>query len=73
MWKRVKALEAQADRLAEAAKGLDGRRIRKSIFAAMASDIDTAKDPNRLTVLQIESTFRHALTVLKGTTNESTA
>jgi AAA+ superfamily predicted ATPase len=73
VWKRVKALEAQADRLAEAAKGLDGRRIRKGIFAAMASDIDTAKDPNRLTVLQIESTFRHALTVLKGTTNESTA
>ena len=58
IWKSVKALEAQADRLAKAADGLDGRRIRKGIFAAIGSDIETAKDPNQLTAAQIESAFR---------------
>jgi len=67
VWKGVKALEGRADRLAKAADGLDGRRIRKGIYAAMASDIETAKDPNRLTIAQIESAFRHALKVMKGT------
>ena len=43
------ALDADADRLAKSAEGLDGRRIRKEIFVAMASDIETAKDPNKLT------------------------
>lgn len=66
VWRNVKALEGQADRLAKAADGLDGRRIRKGIFAAMASDIETAKDPNRLTVSQIESSFRQALKAQKG-------
>jgi AAA+ superfamily predicted ATPase len=66
VWRGVRTLEAQAARLAKAAEGLDGRRIRKGIFAAMASDIETAKDPNQLTAAQIESTFRHALKVQKG-------
>jgi AAA+ superfamily predicted ATPase len=67
VWKGVKALEGHADRLAKAADGLDGRRIRKGIYAAMASDIETAKDPNRLTIAQIESSFRQALKAMKGT------
>jgi SpoVK/Ycf46/Vps4 family AAA+-type ATPase len=66
VWKRAGSLAANADRLAQAADGLDGRRIRKAIFAAMASDIDTAKDPNRLTAVQIEAAFRRALKVKKG-------
>jgi SpoVK/Ycf46/Vps4 family AAA+-type ATPase len=66
VWKDVKALEADTMRLASAADGLDGRRIRKGIYAAMASDLETAKDPNRLTVAQIESAFSRALTVQKG-------
>ena len=51
--------------LAKAADGLDGRRIRKEIFVAMASDIETAKDPNKLTTAQIESAFRQALKTQK--------
>lgn len=65
VWKNVHSLEAHADRLAAAADGLDGRRIRKGIFAAMATDVETAKDPNRLTHQQIEATFRQALRVQK--------
>jgi AAA+ superfamily predicted ATPase len=61
VWKGVRALESHVDRLAEAADGLDGRRIRKTIFSAMASDLETAMDPNRLTAIQIESAFRRVL------------
>lgn len=65
VWKGVRALEAAAVRLAKTAEGLDGRRIRKQIFVAMASDIETAKDPGKLTVTQIESAFRQALKTQK--------
>jgi AAA+ superfamily predicted ATPase len=61
VWKGVRGLEADVNRLAKAAEGLDGRRIRKEIFVAMASDIETAKDPGKLTVTQIESAFRQAI------------
>ena len=61
VWKSVRTLEADSDRLAKAADGLDGRRIRKEIFVAMGSDIETAKDPNRLTRAQIEAAFRRSL------------
>ena len=60
IWKRLGAFEAQLKHLEKAAEGLDGRRIRKAIFSAMASDMKTAKDPNRLTLGQIELAFRHA-------------
>lgn len=65
VWKGLRALEADVIRLAKAADGLDGRRIRKEIFVAMASDIATAKDPGKLTVTQIDSAFRQALKTQK--------
>jgi AAA+ superfamily predicted ATPase len=68
VWPDVKSLEMEAARLAKASEGLDGRRIRKGIFAAMASDIPTARDPNKLNAAQIESAFKHAIKVDKGTT-----
>lgn len=66
VWRSVDALATHGDRLARAAEGLDGRRIRKAIFAAMASDIATAKDPNQLTETQIESAFAQSLRTKKG-------
>lgn len=65
VWKSVRTLEADADRLAKAADGLDGRRIRKEIFVAIGSDIESAKDPNKLTRAQIESAFRQSLKTQK--------
>jgi AAA+ superfamily predicted ATPase len=65
VWKHVKALEADADRLAKVADGLDGRRIRKEIFAAIGSDVETAKDPNKLTKAKIEAAFRQSLKTQK--------
>lgn len=64
-WRDVRALEADADRLTKAADGLDGRRIRKEIFAAAASDIETAKNLNKLTCVQIEAAYRRALKTQK--------
>lgn len=64
-WPKAGKLAAQAGRLAQAADGLDGRRLRKAIFSAMAADVETAKDPNRLTTSQIESAFRHVLKAQK--------
>lgn len=65
VWKKVKSLEADADRLAKVAEGLDGRRIRKEIFVAIGSDIQTATDPNRVTLAQIEAAFRQSLKTQK--------
>ena len=65
VWKKVAALEADADHLAKAATGLDGRRIRKEIFVAIGSDIETAKDPGRVTRAQIEAAFRHSVKTQK--------
>jgi AAA+ superfamily predicted ATPase len=61
VWKKVALLEADAASLAKASAGLDGRRIRKEIFVAIGSDIETAKDPNRLTRAQIEAAFIRSL------------
>jgi AAA+ superfamily predicted ATPase len=68
VWKDVGSLERDARRLAKAADGLDGRRIRKEIFVAMGSNMETAKNPNRLTSRQIELAFERALETLKELT-----
>ena len=65
VWKDVHALEKDAARLAKMAEGLDGRRLRKEIFVAMGSDIETAKNPNALTAHQIEVALRQALKTQK--------
>ena len=65
VWRKVTKLEQDIERLVKAAEGLDGRRIRKQVFVAIGSDIDTAKDPNRLTRVQIESAFKQARKTLK--------
>lgn len=70
-WPGVRRIEADIDRLAGVAAGLDGRRIRKEIFAAAASDIETAKDLNKLAAAQIEAAFRQALTMQKDIADES--
>ena len=65
VWKHVKSLEDDAARLAKVAEGLDGRRIRKEIFVAIGSDIETAKDPNKLTRAKIEAAFKQSLKTQK--------
>lgn len=68
VWKDAKSLAMHVDHLAKDAEGLDGRRIRKAIFAAIGSDLETAKDPNKLSKAQIEASFRHSLKTQKELT-----
>jgi AAA+ superfamily predicted ATPase len=65
VWKAVGKLEHDAGRLAKASAGLDGRTIRKAIFAGAALDIDTAQDLNHLSCAQIETALRRAVDVQK--------
>jgi AAA+ superfamily predicted ATPase len=68
VWKNVHDLEADADRLGKISEGLDGRRIRKEIFVAIGSDLETAKNPNKVTKSMIEAAFRQALKTQKELT-----
>jgi AAA+ superfamily predicted ATPase len=61
VWKAVGRLEEDAGKLAKVAAGLDGRAIRKAIFAGAAGDVETAQHLDRLTRAQIEAAFRRAL------------
>jgi pachytene checkpoint protein 2 len=61
VWPGVSRLEDDAGKLAKAAAGLDGRAIRKGIFAGAAADVETAQHLDRLTKAQIEAAFRRAL------------
>lgn len=65
VWSKVRHIEKDVDVLAKAAEGLDGRRIRKQIFVAIGSDLETARDPNKLTKIKIESAFKQARKTLK--------
>jgi pachytene checkpoint protein 2 len=65
VWTKVGALAKDANRLAKASEGLDGRRIRKEIFVAIGSNISTAKDPNLVTTARIEAAFARSLETQK--------
>jgi AAA+ superfamily predicted ATPase len=65
VWKDVRELEADADRFAQLSEGLDGRRIRKEFFVAIGSNIETAKNPNKLSKAMIEVALRQALKTQK--------
>ena len=41
-----------------ASEGLDGRRIRKALFSAVASSIETARNPDKLTAQHILTALR---------------
>jgi len=66
-WPKVAKLVDVSDELAQAADGLDGRRIRKGILAAGAHDLEIAKDLNKLTAHHIKSAFK----TLKQANNEA--
>ena len=52
-WPNISKLEADVETFVKASKGLDGRRLRKTIVMASAGSIATAQDPNKLTAQQI--------------------
>ena len=60
VWPDVRELSGDIGGLVESSEGLDGRRIRKEIFVAMAHNVETAKNPNLLTSMQIKKAFERA-------------
>lgn len=58
-WPKVGDLTAQAARFAAAAKGIDGRRIRKAVVSAAASSVQTARDPNTLKPEHVLAALEH--------------
>ena len=52
------------DKLARASEGLDGRKLRKTILAACASEKASAVDPNQLTLQQLEHAVLKAVQAL---------
>jgi SpoVK/Ycf46/Vps4 family AAA+-type ATPase len=67
-WREVARLSDSASELAKVAAGLDGRAIRKAIFAGAALDIETAQNLNRMTVAQIKTALLHAVDAQKKAT-----
>lgn len=65
------ARSSAMDRIALAARGLDGRRARKAVFEAMAQRLDTVLDPGSLTEHDLNAAVRNA--VGEATTNHPEA
>ena len=57
-WCRVAALRSDIPAFVAASEGLDGRRLRKAIISAVATSIDTARDPNTLKADQVLRTLQ---------------
>ncbi len=76
-WPALEALKREISFFAAASEGVDGRRLRKTFIAAIASSLETARDPNQLKPthiiaalqglrrdMQAESEERHRLEAL---------
>ena len=60
VWGGIRNLMPHVAAFAAASKGLDGRRLRKAIVAAAALDLETAKDPGKLTGKQVLASMQAA-------------
>lgn len=69
-WPGIEAVQKELARFVEASDGLDGRRLRKAVIAAVGSSIDTARDPNKLKASQIVLALRSSCRDLKESTRE---
>lgn len=63
-WPAIAGLKRDIGSFAAASDGLDGRRLRKAVVGAAAQTLETARDPGRLTSLQIIASLR---AVARGT------
>ena len=60
-WPKVSGLSAHIPAFVKASEGLDGRRLRKAMITAAASDIATAQDLNKLKQEQVLEALKQAL------------
>lgn len=66
-WPKVAGLRKSLAELVAASDGLDGRRLRKALFAAASTSIRTAQDPNLVTKADVMAALHEAHTATKGT------
>ncbi len=52
-WPEMEKLRSLIPFFAEASQGVDGRRLRKAFIAAIASTLETARDPNKVTASHV--------------------
>lgn len=72
-WPGIEDIQRSIKQFVPESDGLDGRRLRKAVVAAIGSSIETARDPNRLTVAQLVAALRASRKDLKGANRESKA
>jgi len=72
-WSGLGHLAKNVKEFVEVSEGLDGRRLRKAFMAAIASSIDTARDPNKLKALNVIAALRASATNIKEDFGEGKA
>ena len=69
-WPNLASLEQELAFFAAVSKGVDGRRLRKAFIAAIASSVETARDPSQLTPTQIVTALQSVRRDLKAEDKE---
>lgn len=72
-WSAVGHLVKNVKQFVEESDGLDGRRLRKAFIAAIASSIDTARDPNKLKASHVVAALRASCINIKEAPDEGQA
>lgn len=72
-WSAIGHLAKNVKQFVNESKGLDGRRLRKSFIAAIASSIETARDPNKLKASDVVTVLRAARKNIKEVSDETPA
>lgn len=69
-WSGLGHLAKNIKEFVEGSDGLDGRRLRKAFIAAIASSIDTARDPNKLKASHVIAALRASAINIKEAPRE---
>ncbi len=69
-WSELGHLAKNVKEFVESSDGLDGRRLRKAFIAAIASSIETARDPNKLKASHVVAALRASATNIKEDSRE---
>jgi SpoVK/Ycf46/Vps4 family AAA+-type ATPase len=67
---RLSPTDTQLNRLVELSDGFSGRRMRKSVLSALASDKATVRNPGELSIEHLLEEFAHKKSMLDNTDND---
>jgi AAA+ superfamily predicted ATPase len=72
-WPGIEDVQRQMPRFVQESDGLDGRRLRKAVIAAIGNSIETARDPNTLKAAHVVAALRSSLKDPREDTREDQA